>query len=316
LCSSTVRADPLVVWRFSDGKRGHDNQSLGLVEALAALVGVVVHTVAVPQLTITLAALVSGRVRHAEALPDPQLLLGAGHATHLPLLVARRARGGRAIVLMKPSLPRTLFDLCIIPRHDGVKEGANVLVTDGVLNRVNPSQTLDPARGLILIGGISPHYRWNDNGVMQQVIKVVGRHPEIQWQIADSRRTPASLSRSLSSLALPNAEFAHHSLVPDDWLSTQLAGSATVWVSEDSVSMIYEALTAGAAVGLIELPATRMQRLQGGIADLLRAGRVTRFTEWQQGESLRKAVEPLNESARCARWILQHWLNDTETGLT
>ena len=75
-------------------------------------------------------------------LPTPDLLLGAGHHTHLSLLAARRIRGGKVVVLMRPSLPPGLFDLCLIPEHDAPPARPNVLATRGALNRIQPAATL------------------------------------------------------------------------------------------------------------------------------------------------------------------------------
>ncbi|MDQ2694705.1 MAG: mitochondrial fission ELM1 family protein, partial [Pseudomonadota bacterium] len=107
-----------VIWRFSDGRPGHDNQSLGLAEALARLMPVQVFTLAPLPPLPALAGLLTGRAPAALRLPAPDLILGAGHRTHLSLLAARRSRGGRAVVLMSPSLPLRWFDLCLIPEHD------------------------------------------------------------------------------------------------------------------------------------------------------------------------------------------------------
>ena len=116
----------MIVWRFSDGRRGHDNQSLGLIEALSTLLSLEVHTVEIAACSIGVIDFFRRRFPAADNLPAPQLIIGAGHATHWPMLAARRERGGRIVVLMKPSLPRAWFDLCIIPKHDGVREAASV----------------------------------------------------------------------------------------------------------------------------------------------------------------------------------------------
>jgi uncharacterized protein len=47
------------------------------------------------------------------------------------------------VVLMKPSLPRRWFDLCILPQHDGIAADAHTLVTEGALNRVRPAPDRD-----------------------------------------------------------------------------------------------------------------------------------------------------------------------------
>jgi mitochondrial fission protein ELM1 len=104
---------PLVVWRLSDGKAGHDSQSWGLAEALSRLRPVETVTLYPLSASGALAVLLLGQPPVAwQSLPPPDLLVGAGHCTHLSLLAARRVQGGKAVVLMRPSLPLGLFDLC------------------------------------------------------------------------------------------------------------------------------------------------------------------------------------------------------------
>ena len=144
----------VVVWRLSDGKPGHDNQSRGLIRALGRLTALECH-----QLNgrgagrRALWSMLAARFRPGQGLPDPALLIGAGHATHLPMLAARIARGGKAVVLMKPSLPLYWFDLCLIPEHDRPPVRDNVVATQGVLNTGRASDCATPGIGLILVGG-------------------------------------------------------------------------------------------------------------------------------------------------------------------
>ncbi|MCG3202940.1 MAG: hypothetical protein NFCOHLIN_02826 [Gammaproteobacteria bacterium] len=306
--SNSSPASPVVLWRFSDGRQGHDNQSLGLADALARRVALQLYTLGVPSGGALVRALLTKRYAPGAALPRPTLLIGAGRATHWPMLAARRACGGRVVVLMKPSLPRRWFNLCVIPEHDALPPGDGVILTRGALNRVVRSMTPDAGRGLILIGGESPHYRWNDAGVLRQLTDVVGRCPAIAWQIADSRRTPATMQEALRALRLRNAEFTHHEDVAGDWLRETLSRAATVWVTQDSVSMLYEALTAGAAVGLLELPARGRSRVDRGLAPLIERGDVRRYSQWRVDRKLHPARTPLDEASRCAEWIHGHWL--------
>jgi mitochondrial fission protein ELM1 len=50
-----------------------------------------------------------------------------------------------------------------------------------------------------------------------------------------------------------------------DWLPTQLARADQAWVTADSVSMVYEALTAGAAVGVLDVPRPRQAGSAGDL---------------------------------------------------
>jgi len=78
-----------------------------------------------------------------------------------------------------------------------------------------------------------------------------------------------------------------------------------VWVSEDSVSMIYEALSSGARVGLLPVPRLKPNsRVLRGIDELIEQRFLTPFSVWQNAGHLRTAPETLNEAARCAGIVL------------
>lgn len=297
-------ARPLVVWVVSDGKPGHLNQSLGLAEALARTTPTDTHVIpALPAWRAVLAWLL--KRLPGKTLPAPDLIIGAGHATHLTLLAARRARGGRAVVLMKPSLPRGWFDLAIVPRHDGLAPDAHTLVTEGALNRIRPAAARDPQRGLMLIGGESPHFRWDGDAIQVQIKSILARTPEVQWTLTTSRRTPAEFLADLA--AAQNLAVVPHTATGPDWLPQQLAGCGTAWVTPDSASMVYEALTAGAEVGVFDLPVNPKSRVGWAIAELADAGRVTRFITGCAHGKLHPNPQPLAEADRCAAWILP-WL--------
>ena len=297
-CSVCVR-------RFLDGKAGHRNQVLGLTDAIGRIVQVDCHDIDVSRALSGIKSLLLGRLSALDDLPIPALLVGAGHATHIPMLASRRRYGGRTIVLMKPSLPLFLFDLCLIPAADELKRGPrNVIITEGALNRVQPSQTLELQRGLILIGGSSSHFGWSDHDVLVQVKSVIESNPQIEWTLTTSRRTP------MSFVAAWQASGCHGQMVPvdqtgSDWLPKQLQCSATVWVTRESVSMIYEALTSGAAVGIFKLPELRTSRVTRGIDSLVARHLVTPFAQWQASFSLEGSGHTLNEAHRCAELVAQ-----------
>lgn len=297
----------VVVWVFTDGKAGHENQLRGLLAALARHYPVDARWIKVPAYASVLSSLMTRRFLPGVGLPPPDLLIGAGHRTHLPMIAARRAHGGRSIVLMKPSLPRAWFDLCVIPEHDAVT-GANVFTTRGALNPVEPGSK-NARAGLILIGGPSRHHRWRENDIVSQIETILTAETDIHWTLTTSRRTPASTTARLCALKRANLTVVPVNETGSGWLSERLSSATQVWVTEDSVSMVYEALTANAATGVLGVPAKRESRIARGIEALSRDGMVTRFADWQPGRKLHAPAAPFNEAARAAAWIGEKWLS-------
>ena len=280
-----VRSEPgcsreesaVVVWRFIDGKPGHEKQSRGLLQGIESI-----HPIAVFEIDVRLKSFfwrqfwrqVLCRLRgETPDLPEPDLLIGAGHRTHLPLLMARIACGGRTVVLMKPTLPHRCFDLVFVPEHDCVPRKANVIETRGV---ICPAVVDDKERdkGLILLGGTSPHFRWSNRDVCDKVAAIVAASPDIHWQVCDSRRTPVDLPDYLPDAG--NLTFRHWQATPAGFLEESLPKTGYAWVTADSASMLYESLSAGARVGVIDLqPTSPRNKHVRAIRKLVAEGQVT-----------------------------------------
>lgn len=294
----------LTVWQWTDGKRGHERQCEGLVAALAARVGVNLSLLRAPGSAWARGiAFCGGPLSLPQGAPD--LLLGAGRACQLPLLATRRRRGGRAVYLMRPQLPLSWFDLCVVPRHDGVARRARVEVSEGPLNPVRPAPTRDEGLGLVLLGGPSAHHDWDSAALLVQLERVLRTTPARRWVVTDSRRAPRELGARLA--ALPGIEFHSHRDTPPDWLPALLARAAEVWVSADSVSMIYEALSGGARVGVLDVPARRADRITTIAADLRARGLVHGVDE---APLTAAPAPPLDEAGRVAELILARWFAD------
>lgn len=291
----------LVIWRLLDGKPGHESQTLGLVQALrdrCEALGQPMPQVIDMMLPARRFTLFDWLFRHFPPgflQPRPDLILGAGHRTHWALLCARHAFGGRAIALMTPSLPRSWFDVVVAPRHDEVS-GDNVIETVGVLNPMRPG-IKRPGYTVVMVGGVSKHFRWDSGDILEQIEIIMSRHPQVC--LTDSRRTPPALSAELSR-RWP-AIYQPWDQCPPGWLAGELAVADNVWVSEDSVSMIYEALSAGCRTGLISLAGAAQGRLVRGIRQLEMTGRVFRLSS---AITTDQECLPLQEAARCALYLL------------
>lgn len=297
---------PVVIWQFTDGKPGHENQTHGLINGLATRISVDNHIIEAPSgLLHFLYLLFIGRLyRKLADLPKPNYLIAAGRQTQLPMLLAHLWFGGKRILLMRPYWPMTWFDLMVIPQHDSPRPSPKSFITQGVINTVIPSTNHDKNKAIILIGGPSKHYTWNTASIIQQITTLLGNMPDISWSIANSRRTPEDFSNQIDKIPSP-FYFIDHRQTDKSWLSQQLATAGQIWVTPDSVSMLYEAVTSGAAVGSLQLQATKTNnRIVSGINVLINKGMITPFSQWQKTRHLALPSQQLNEAQRAADWIL------------
>ncbi|MFU8763900.1 MAG: mitochondrial fission ELM1 family protein [Haliea sp.] len=283
------RTSALVLWCVEDDRTGHQRQLAGLAQALEALQPVRIH-----------------RVGHQDSpaqLPAPDVILTAGRRSHQRGLYLRWRHGGKLVALMNPGLFRPLFDLCVLPEHDGVSPSNRVLLSQGPLNPVRPATSAAADSGLILVGGPSRHYRWTDAHLSAQVQRLQAALPAVNWTLASSRRTPASFL-DLVQKAIPGLPLAPIKETGGDWLLHAYARSSSIWVSEDSASMVYESLSCGAAVGILSIPQRRPNRVSAGIQNLLQQGRLTRLEDVEALGTMPQASAPLQEATRIAKEII------------
>ena len=160
----------LRIWRFTDGRPGHEKQTAGLLqgfrECLPQQAG---QDAKIEMREIGLANYAdnwSALWRVPGEAPD--LLIGAGRRTHLPMARVRWHLGSRSIVLMKPSLPSFCYDLALVPEHDASWSERKVLRTLGMLG---PSEFAEKVadHGVILLGGTNDHFHWQDAEIASAV---------------------------------------------------------------------------------------------------------------------------------------------------
>ncbi|WP_145367159.1 mitochondrial fission ELM1 family protein [Maioricimonas rarisocia] len=298
------------VWYLTDGRPGHRTQVDGLLQALARLTPLRSREIPITDRWGWLPEAIRGQFPQAPDGGRPDLIVACGHKTHLPGLWLRRRVGGRLIVLMRPTIPPQMFDLCILPDFHRIPRSRRVISTRGVINPMCPVQEAEilPQSGLILLGGPSRHHRWSHPDILQQVRKLIARDPDRTWTLSTSRRTPTALIEELSELAPQDLVIRAVSETPPGWLREELPRHETVFVTEDSLSMLYEALTAGARVGLIHVPARRHGRHTRCIATLVREGWVSPLEMWEQTGRLPDPPGRLAEAERCAEIIRDRFL--------
>ncbi len=302
MTSSPQVTRPLNIWLICDGKPGHENQSLGLAEAISRRVPCGIHRISLAGKRGLI-----GRVKAALAasagFPEPDLILGAGHATHPALWWLGRKPQIKTVVLMKPSIPIGWFDICIAPSHDFPAGSGqpDLILTRGALNRVTPGDAEKTGK-LILIGGPSKTHDWDGAAILEMLAQCTDRGG---WELSDSRRTPEGFLDEARTKLPGVTVFSHHE-TPPDWVPEKLRAAKEVWVTEDSVSMIYEALTSGARVGLLPAPRlTERSRVIQGIEKLIAEGFITPFEKWTASHRIAPPPEVLREADRCAALVLE-----------
>lgn len=288
---------------LSDGRPGHENQSVGLAEALARRTGARVEIV-----RFAPGDWLWNRLRKAVAgNPRVDLLIAAGHKTHLTLSLVARKLGAKSVVIMSPTWPLWFFDLCLAPQHDlpaGWRSHPRVIPTFGALNRVSEEISAKQARGVVLIGGPSKAHGWAAEPLLPALFAVVNARSELTWTVSDSRRTPAGFLEQLRQQGLA-AEIISHTQTKPAWLPAQLSAAQEAWVTADSVSMIFEAVTAGARTGILPAPARKPDADPvRAIRQLVQAGHATDYDNWTRNGQQLPPARPLHETGRCADLVL------------
>ena len=303
--------NPPIVWLLTDQKPGHLNQLRGLAQRLSAQADAQCHFVSTDG-ELGLMTVWRG-TNLAPQLPVPDLIISAGSSTQRALLATKRFFDKPAVVLMRPNFPYAWIDAAIVPEHDNPPIADNVLITQGVLNNVQPSfARAENCPGMMLIGGPSKHYGWNDRELVAQVRTLCQESAQRQWLLSDSRRTPAGFLGLIAEQKLAYLTCVSHTETDSSWLPAQLAQCSPLWVSPDSVSMVYEALTSGAVTGLFNLPSARAGRITRGLEALLSRGRLFSFSHRQQMPTMHKTAS-FWEADRAAQWLVERFFKDCLT---
>ncbi len=211
------------------------------------------------------------------------LFLSAGSGAAPFTLALARALGGMSCTLMTPSaLGTDPFDFAVVPEHDAPAEAPNVFVTLGAPNGIFPdelerkgwelAQKYPPGPGekerwSILIGGDDANYsispRWIRSCIPLLLKAAKKRRADLY--ITTSRRTSSSAEEALKEATEGNPSVRMLLLASRDPFNPvpgMLGLSQRVFVTEDSISMISESVTAGKEVFLLRTETPKALRLR------------------------------------------------------
>jgi len=284
-----------IIWRLVDGKAGHDKQSLALVENLKSQARCKIFNINIQNLANPFIAIIFKKYNLDKGLIKPDIAIGAGHKTHLYLLAIKRCFSTKVVVILKPSLPLKFFDLCVIPKHDDVKNKNknNIITTQTALVSFNSNLKKKENVVLFLIGGPSKHYYWNTKLVLDQ-IKYISKQCEFKRLIlTTSRRTPLGFINEFNKLKIKDVKLYEHMKIKNDWLEKKIIKAKNIWVTNDSYSMIIEAIASGAHTNILNLKVKKNSKLSKEI-NIIK-------------NNLRKKLPIQNEAKRVSEFIQKIW---------
>lgn len=261
---------PNLCWVISDGRRGIENQALGLAEAVARNIPLTIniHTVS-PQGTFKAMppALQFAKKPNPQdyglAPPYPYLAIGCGRQAIAPLRALKKDLGTNifTVYVQSPRVSSKHFDLVIAPEHDKLT-GKNVISMVGAPNRVTPTRiltdtkkfieavrALNAPRIAVLIGGKSKTHTFSKAvhaKHMGAVHTLLGQGMSVM--ITTSRRTPDWARKEYSALAQTSNRIWYWDETYDNPYFAFLGAANAILVTEDSTNMLTEACATGKPV--------------------------------------------------------------------
>ena len=323
--SSQGEAEPLRCLVLSDGRRGIENQALGLAERCAAIHPLKIRTHHIEH-SKTLAALPpKAQLRLAKFdLPECDIAIGCGRQAIAPLIHLKRAHPSIfTVYIQDPRLDPQAFDLVVVPDHDEVR-GVNVETMIGSPNRVTDvkiiGETLSFAEGLsklpmprtaIMIGGNSKTHKLDKaSHELHLQAATTLRAAGQSLLITTSRRTPDFALLDWNRFASDHDHvWLHDAEGPNPYFAF-LGGAEMILVTEDSTNMLTEACATGKPVYRLPMSgkAGKFQTLYNGLESRCH---VTRYTRQMDGQE----YSPLDETARIAQLLWSRVKQSSGTGV-
>ena len=272
------------------------------------------------------------------------LFLATGNSASPFSLALARLLNGHSAVIMTPDVVGTQpFDFAIVPEHDHPVPSDNILTTLGAPNHIYVPELQASAEKLfgpvkpfpkkviaLLLGGGDANYELTPYWV-RSVLPLLREAAEKQGAallITTSPRTGEEADSAVESVFADSSATRYLLLASksrENPVPAMLGAATHVLVTEDSVSMVSEATTAGFRVGLLRVgrkksPVTKSRNLlgegtarfdalfesmaaRGLVKDL---GSAPDFDAFLTPAASRTDI-PFNEAKRAAEWILNRW---------
>lgn len=323
---------PLDCTVISDGRRGIENQALGIAESLSRLCPTQIRTITIKHNAIfrALPPRLQFRLRRnpsSYGLPTntstsvPHLYIGCGRQAIAPLLALKSSLQDRAfcVYIQAPRIDIKHFDLVIAPRHDGI-DGDNVVNMIGSPHRLTPEllefqkrafaaslKAFPAPRAVVLMGGKSKNHKITKpiheahkktiKGLLDNGFSVL---------MTTSRRTPKWVTDYYKLLNLGYERLWVWDNMGDNPYFAFLSAADIIFVTEDSTNMLTEA--SATKVPVMRLPMHGSSpKFDLLYQQLIATGRARLFKGEPNSipDMIRGQYPPMEETARVVR-ILKH----------
>ena len=325
------------VWIVTDGKKGTENQCLGLAERLqdlcaeTAIIDITIKKIQpkwpwnILSPTILPRDLALSEKGDSLDPPYPDMIIGSGRHSVGSLVVLKRLFGSQTmfVQIQDPKAGYKDFDMIISPSHDCLKERlkgdtSRILQTVGALSRVTLDKILadveataarfpkadDRKYVAVLIGGKSKAHSMESDlteRLCGQLLSLTENYP-VHLLITASRRTGEENSAILTDKLAGKPHIDLWDNTGDNPFFGFLGLGEWLLVTSDSVSMPSEALTTGKPTYIIDLP-TRSNKFRRFHTELQRQG----YTRLFQGKMETWTVPKLDETGRAASEVIRRF---------
>ncbi len=301
------------VWVLSDGKPGHENQSLGVCEALG-VEPEVIRLEKRPFGKFLQWLYPSWYFKNLPNGPYPDMIVSTGyHISTAAKWVKMKRQDTMLVHMMKPKGGQGGFMVLAIPEHDCPKAARNVVSTMGAPHRVSTAKLdtekekwqklLNPEGKKVvsvIIGGSSKTFTFNENSVEKLKTQLQERFgEEMRYLVTTSRRT-GETEHMLLKTHFEKLDSYFYDGEGDNPYFGILALADSIVVTAESVSMLSESCATSAPVYAFDLEQaqgiTKLKRFYDGF---LTSGRVVDLAEKHKETSFM----PHNEAISIASFI-------------
>jgi len=308
-------------WIITEGIAGTENQCIAIAEAMGISYSIKRIGLKFPFNHLSPLILKTAPHSHITGIdwdePAPDMIIASGRKA---IPVALNFKDTYKVFVQNPKINLSHFDLVAIPEHDDVR-GDNVIITRGAPNRItsdllNKEKTkIDLSKFpknkiAILVGGNSKSHKMPANfadRLYDQLLPFM-RTGDYGFMVSVSRRTPPQICDELRNyFDGENCLFYDGQSAKNPYFA-YLSNADYILVSEDSTSMLSDALTTGK-------PTYRLE-MDGGSEKFIRLYQSLKrraLLKAFKGDFEKRDYKPLNDAQKIADEIKKRFVKSGST---